>query len=157
MSLTYPELVHQVISEVAPAELELLPEVTAVWLDGEGSSGTGAKGGSIGIGLDPSLITLVVYPVVAGAVASVLGDTAIEGRRWAFRRRKPRAPVEVPPLSAEQLDAVGEAVRVRAADVGLTKKKAGLLADAVCGALARRPPAGQAAGPPAGKRPDQHP
>ena len=138
MSLTYPELVREVIGEVAAQELELLPEVTAAWLEqGPGPSGPG-PGGSIGIGLDPTLISLVVYPVVTGAVSTVLGDTAIAGRRWLFRRRRPKPPVEVPPLSAEQLEAVAEAIRVRAVDAGLPKKKAGLLADAVCGVLARQ-------------------
>jgi hypothetical protein len=138
----FPELAREIVAEIAPAELNFLPSVTQSWLAGElngppaGRRGPDWLGGSIGIGLDPDLITLVIYPVLTGALSPVMENAVMGGwRRWRRRRVKPRA--EIPAFDAAQLELIGRRGYDCAVQAGLAKPTAQLLSNALVGALAR--------------------
>jgi hypothetical protein len=136
--VTFPDLATEVVGLVAPQELELLPEVTAAWLNGQANAArTGSHlGGSVGFGVGPELLCSVVYPVLTGAFAQVLGTAALGWRpRRAWWRRRPRPRLEVPPLDADQAAAVRAACLDSATAAGLSARRAALLADAVYGRL----------------------
>lgn len=139
-TITYADLAHAVIARIAPQELELLPSVTAAE-EARAPGRTGTAGGSIGLGLDPEVVTLVVYPVLAGSLSTVAGSAGVSGARRLWRRlrrsRAPRPSDRTPVVAPEQLEAVRRACRDHAAAAGMSARKAALLADAVVGALAQ--------------------
>lgn len=136
--MTFPDLAAEAVGLITPQELSLLPEVTAAWLDGEISRSRmrGRLSGSVGFGVGPDLLSSVVYPILTGAFAQVLGAEALEWRsrrRWWGQRRRPRP--EVPPIRADQAEAVRVAYLDAARTAGLSARRAALLADAVYGRL----------------------
>jgi hypothetical protein len=137
--LTYPELARLAVVSAAPDELELLPDATRAWLDGARSGGRTGEwtGGSIGFGLDPSVLVEVVFAILTGTIAEVMGDAVTRRRFWGRRRRRePSAPV--PALTPEQARQVREVCLVQALNAGVKPSKAALMADAVSGALLLR-------------------
>lgn len=143
--LTFPQLARDVIVEVAPGELEPLAEVTQRWLSGRTvKAGSGGwLGGSIGSGLTPDLVSTVIYPILTGAFAPLLGS-AMTGfwrrlRRRIVRRGRRRHPVpsRVPPLRPDQLEAVRDAILDSALRTGMSRKKAEAISDAAYGSLVR--------------------
>lgn len=143
-AVTVAELAEAVVATVAPEELELLPEVTAAWRAGDLAGLKSGKwlGGSIGFGVDPELIVMVIYPILTGAVTQLMGIVASSGwRRFVDRlRRRRRRPPTV--LSSAVLDK-DKAEQLRAAcfsqalEVGVPEPRATLIADAVYGYLLR--------------------
>ena len=140
--VTFLDLAAEVVGLVAPQELELLPEVTAAWLDGRAAQSRmrGQLGGSVGFGVGPDLLSAVVYPILTGAFAQVLGTAVLDWRArrgWMGRRRASQPAV--PTIRADQAAAVRAACLDRALAMGLSQRRAALLADAVYGRLLSGP------------------
>jgi hypothetical protein len=130
---TLPELAQRVVAEIAPAELEQLPEATEAWLAGDVRLPGDRRwlGGSIRFGLDPELISAVILPVLASAISEVVnksGEGLWHRLRRAFRRERPD-PV-VPALTAVRAACIAKAVAA-----GVAAKRATLIGDAVYGSL----------------------
>ncbi|GIG91731.1 hypothetical protein [Plantactinospora endophytica] len=148
--LRLSDLAREVVEAVAPKELPLLPEVTAAWLAGDlepvPDPATGApvrwRGGAIGAGLTADLLVLVVYPVLTATLVHVLGPAAERGRQRLvdrLRRRRVRRTDEVVPREViEQAETVRELILGVAPAVGVSRRRATLIADAVYAALVRR-------------------
>jgi hypothetical protein len=140
--ITQADVAEGVIRAIAPDQLGLLAAVTAEWDAGRapGRRRWGWLGGSIGSGIEPAVLTDVIYPLLTGTFAQVLGTAAISGwqqRRWWRRRGRrllsaPRAQVT---LDVGQLDAVRAACVAHGMTLGLSKAKATVLADALQGVL----------------------
>jgi hypothetical protein len=140
--ITQADVAEGVIRAVAPDQLDLLAAVTAEWDAGRapGRRRWGWLGGSIGSGIEPAVLTDVIYPLLTGTFAQALGTAAISGwrrRRWWRRRGRralsgPRAQVT---LDVGQLDAVRAACVTHGMTLGLSKAKATVLADAMQGVL----------------------
>ena len=100
----------------------------------------GWTGGSVGIGVDPVVLSEVIFPVLTGAVAQIMGTAA--GSWWQRVRRRRTAvalsPETVVTISAAQLEQIkAECVRSARA-LGMLPAKAQVLGDAVLGVLSRR-------------------
>jgi len=134
VALTYAELAHSVVAAAAPEELELLPDATAAWDQGKGGGGRPGRltGGAVEFGLDGVLLVELIFPLLTGTMAEVLGGGL--GRRW-FDRKPARQPREVPALTVEQAQRVREECLTQALNAGLKPHRAALVADAVSGAL----------------------
>jgi hypothetical protein len=138
--LMLPELARQVVAEIAPDELEQLPEATDAWLAGDVRLPGDRRwlGGSIRFGLDPELVSAVILPVLASAISEVVNKSG--ERFWQrllrrFRRRRPDPTV--PALTAAQADAVRTSCIANAVAAGVAAKRAALIGDAVYGSLLR--------------------
>jgi hypothetical protein len=133
LALTYPELARLAVETAAPEELELLPDATAAWYDGKGRGGRPGRwtGGAVEFGLDSALLVEVVFPLLTGTMAEVLGERVTA--RW-FARKRRRAP-QVPALTLEQAQRVRQECLTQALNAGLKPHRAALVADAVSGAL----------------------
>jgi hypothetical protein len=138
--LTLPELARRVVAEVAPDELEQLPEATDAWLAGDVRLPGDRRwlGGSIRFGLDPELVSAVILPVLASAISEVVNRTG-EGFWHRLLRRfgRHRPDPAVPALTAAQADAVRTACIANAIAAGVATKRATVIADAVYGSLLR--------------------
>jgi hypothetical protein len=136
--ISLPDLAEAMVAAAAPQELELLPSVTAAWQSGELGRRTGGRwtGGSVGSGLSPDVLTDIVYPLLTGTFAEVLGATATSwwSRRRARRRRTPPAPVSINLAQAEELRL---ACYAHAVTAGMSKPRARLVSDAMYGCLLR--------------------
>lgn len=141
------ELVGDVVAEVASDELPVfeslggLDDATVVR-----RLARRRRGDPLGFG--PSEIALVVMPVVWIAVdeaARQAASLAVDGTvgrirtvlRKIFRRR--RTPVELPPLTAEQLTRLRERILRAATDQGLSERRAEDIANAVIARLVTQP------------------
>lgn len=145
MVMFYPiEAARRSVEAIAPEELDYFDDVTGAWTRCELSFQRGSRrlaSGTIGVGVDVSLVSEAVYAIISGAVTEVLGTMAVaawQQRRW-WRRRPARdaiaAPVVLPEADSE---ALREACRRHGLALGLSPEQADLLADAVYGAI-RRP------------------
>jgi hypothetical protein len=148
-AVTVSDLAEAAVTAVAPAEAELLSEVTSAWMRGDLSGSRAGRwmGGSVGFGLDPQLTVMLIYPILTGAVAQVLGDGARSGwqRLWArLRRRRERPTVELPDSLFSRAERVRDACLEQARAAGVPEDRAALIADAVYGRLVR---AGAGSGP----------
>jgi hypothetical protein len=138
--LDFPTLAAAIVSEVAPRELELLPDVTTAWRAGEFESSTRGtlSSGVVGFGLDPDVLTTIIYPLLTGVAAGVLGDTAT---RWQRRRRRPLPPRTatrqngIPKLSQTQIEEFRDICFAHAVAAGVTEDLARLISDALYGRL----------------------
>ena len=142
VALSVSDLAAAAVDAAAPDEAELLPEVTSAWLRGDLSgSRTGTSlGGSVGFGLDPQLTVMLIYPILTGALAQVLGDGAVTGWRRFWRRLRRRGeprPVELPDAAIAQAERVRAACLEHARAAGVNEERAVLIADAVFGRLVR--------------------
>lgn len=140
--LTLSTLVRHVIREIAPEELEILPQLEQAWAKGGPGIKRGRRwtGGSVGFGLDPMLVSQTVLGVLVGAFSEVLGEVAVGGwRRWRRGRRPPsrreRLDTLLPPLSTAQTQQFRDACRRHAAAAGSSDERAELIADAAYGVL----------------------
>ncbi|MFC1435605.1 hypothetical protein ACEZDB_33700 [Streptacidiphilus sp. N1-3] len=143
-TLLLADLARAVIASAAPEQLELLERIPARWTDG-GGSGRGRRGwagGSVSSGIDPAVLSEIVYPLLTGAFAQVLGTAALTG--WQQRRtlrRLGRRSTDTPVaqvqlnLDAAQADRLRAACLAHGETLGLTAAEAGMLADALYGAL----------------------
>lgn len=141
-TLSLETAARHAVSVLAPEELEFFAEVTASWARRRLPYQCGSRrmaGGTIGIGVDVSLLTELIYAAISGAAAELLGAAATDA--WQRRRWWRRAPKENNDQVREILLAGGDAERLRAAcrrhgvALGLTDGQADLLADAVYGAV----------------------
>lgn len=138
--MTIAALARHVVGKIEPAQLDYLDLVTA---DREGrGTAPGSRnwtGGTVGSGVQPWVLADLVYPLLAGTFAQVLGATAfarLQRRRWWRRKR------EVPPsarifLTPEQVERARTACVEHGMTLGLSEAEATMLADAVHGALQR--------------------
>lgn len=142
VTIALADLARGVVATSAPEQMELLALVTARWEAGlgPGSRRRGRLGGSVGSGIDPLLTSEIIYPLLTGAFAQILGTAAVAGwrRRW-WRHHQPAEVPAVPAvrvtLEAGQLEAVRAACVAHGRPLGLSKARAVLLADAIYGVL----------------------
>lgn len=142
--LTLHDVVHQVVAEVAPQELEVLPLLEREWSAGRL---TGRRrrwaGGSVGFGLDPVLVAQVLLTVLGGALSEVIGSAAVSGvRGWRRGRRARTAPppdqIPVSPPASFQAQGFRDDCVTHLTTAGLSRKRAELAADAALGVLLRQ-------------------
>jgi hypothetical protein len=136
------DLARAAVTQVVPEQKDYFELVTAAWDDGVRPSGGGAgwTGGSVRSGVDPSVLSDVIYPLLTGTIAQIVGAAGFAGlrrKRWWRRSRKQvtSAVVEVP---ISQLDQVREVCVTHGTTLGLSVAEATMLADAVYGVLRSR-------------------
>lgn len=157
---TLHDVVHQVVAEVAPQELEVLPLLERKWSAGRL---TGRRrrwaGGSVGFGLDPVLVAQALLTVLGGALSEVIGTATVSGvRGWRRGRRRRTAPppdrIPVSPPASFQAQGFRDDCVAHLTTAGLSRKSAELAADAALGVLLRQlldaPVPSESADPPAG-------
>jgi len=137
--VTIADLARHVVGEVEPAQLDYLELVTDSWERGAAPRRTRAwTGGTVGSGVQPWVLADLVYPLLAGTFAQVLGAAAfarLQRRRW--WRRKRVVPSATITLTPEQIERARAACVAHGMTLGLSEAEATLLADAVHGALRR--------------------
>jgi hypothetical protein len=137
------DLAHDMIAAEAPRQLELLAAVTVRWEAGDVPAQRRRwwTGGSVGSGIHPNVASDIVYPLLTGTLAQVLGNAAVGGFRWRWWRRRPDSVPPVPrvlvTLDAAQIDAVRTECVSHGMRLGLSRSKATVLADAMYGVLSR--------------------
>jgi hypothetical protein len=136
------------VATMAPEELEVFDSVATTWRDRVDRNDWSTPGGSVGFGIESALVTEIVIQVAGAALGEVLsaaaGRVRSGWRRWRGRRgdRPVAAPVR---WSAEDEGRLREATQRHATALGLSAAQAGLLADALVGAV--RSSGGQPAAP----------
>lgn len=137
---------REAVSAVVPEELQFFEDVTEAWARGELPYQRGSRrmtSGTIGVGVDVTLVTELIYAVISGAAVEVLGAVATDAwrrRRW-WRRGWRRAEGAATSHHHEITLTGGDAERLRVAcrrhgmALGLSEDQADLLADAVDGAV----------------------
>ncbi|MBB5960668.1 hypothetical protein FHS29_007296 [Saccharothrix tamanrassetensis] len=140
VSVMVADLARQVVDLVAPEQLEYFGLVTESWESGKVPRRPRSwTGGTVGSGVDPSVLADIVYPLLAGTIAQVLGATTFAGlqrRRW-WRRKRRAVPSTRITLTSEQVDQARTACIAHGMTLGLNESEATMLADAVHGALRR--------------------
>ncbi|MFD9733354.1 hypothetical protein [Umezawaea sp. NPDC059074] len=143
------EVARRLVEAENPKELGRLAEVTALWESGRAPRPRSRRwqGGSIGSGLAPWVLSDVVYPLLTGTFAQVLGAATFAGLqrrrdRW-LRPRRYRAAVAAVPstqlaLNRVEIAALRKACVDHGMALGLSRSKATLLADALIGVLVER-------------------
>ena len=139
LTITLADLARSVVAKEAPEQVELLAVVTAQWEAGNvpGRRRWDWMSGSVNFGIDPTVLSEFIYPLLVGTFAEVLGDVTLTRlRRWRRSRLRsvPRTQVT---LSADQIDDVHPVCIVYGMTLGLSEIEARVLADALCGALRR--------------------
>jgi hypothetical protein len=130
------ELARAGITRIAPEELPLFDSVARAWLAGKIGRRAGPRrppGGTARIGIPSELDLQLVFDIIAGTLTTVLGEAAyasVRGRRWLPRRSKPQARVAIDPGQRTALHATCVA---HGQELGLSRRKAVLLADSVFG------------------------
>ncbi|MGC4806515.1 hypothetical protein [Micromonospora sp. DT233] len=133
------------VERMAPEELGFLDDVLASWERGDLAYQRGrrqAGAGTVGFGVDLTLVAETVLAVLTAAASDVLG-TAVGGAwqqrpRWWRRGRAGRvlpSAQEQFALSDGQADRLRDACRRHGRALGLSAEQADLLADAVYGAV----------------------
>lgn len=137
---TIADLARHVVGEVEPGQLDYLELVTDSWESGAAPRGTRTwTGGTVGSGVQPWVLADLVYPLLAGTFAQVLGAAAfarLQRRRW-WRRRRTVVPSASITLTPEQVERARAACVAHGMTLGLSEAEATMLADAVHGALHR--------------------
>jgi hypothetical protein len=143
VTMSLADLAEGVISAAVPGQRELLASVTASWRAGDtrGRRRRGWMGGSVGFGADPWVTSEIIYPLLTGTLAQVLGTASAAGsRRW-WRRPKPRhartAGAMRVDIGADQVGLIRSACISHGITLGLPEPEAALLADALAGVLWR--------------------
>jgi hypothetical protein len=136
--VTIAELARHVVGEVEPEQLDYLELVTASWENGTAPGRPPTwTGGTVGSGVQPWVLAELVYPLLAGTFAQVLGAAAfarLQRRRW-WRRKRGVVPSASIALTAEQIARARAACVAHGMTLGLSEAEATMLADAVYGAL----------------------
>ena len=137
--ISLAEMAEAVITAAVPGQRELLASVTASWRAGETPRGaSGWVGGSVGSGISAMVAAEIIYPLLTGTFAQVLGTAAIAGsQRW---RRPPgrharRIPDTRVRVGAGQVASFRSACLSHGRALGLTEPESVLLADALEGVL----------------------
>jgi hypothetical protein len=146
------EVARAVVRELEPEEIPVFDQVADAWLkDGRKRRRSGkAPGASVGFGIESVLLSQLVLPIIAAAVGEVLGGITRD-RLQERRKARHSAAAELKPaasgpvrtsesaaydaLTRQQVDALHDACQAHARTLGLSRKKAVLLADAVRGTL----------------------
>jgi hypothetical protein len=140
------ELSEEVLTVLAPDELPFLSDAVRDFRDGRiPEPGSKTRDEPLGFGIELSLLApyvLAVMPSVINFLAGIFAESAKEEAATALgslirrllRRRDAAAETSVR-LTAEQGRRVRSVTYERAMTVGLDKKRAALLADAVVGSL----------------------
>ncbi|MBP2337389.1 hypothetical protein JOF41_003567 [Saccharothrix coeruleofusca] len=137
--VTIADLARRIVAEVEPEQVDYLALVTASWERGAPPRGSRSwTGGTVGSGVQPWVLADLVYPLLAGTLAQVLGASAfarLQRRRW-WRKRAvvPSAQITLTP---EQVERARAACIAHGMTLGLSESEATMLADAVHGALHR--------------------
>ncbi|MBE1486436.1 hypothetical protein [Plantactinospora soyae] len=143
-TLAIEHAAREATARLAPDELQLFDDITAAWRQGrlayQGRPHRPA-GGSVGFGVDFSLVGELVYAVVCTATADVLGTLAtdrLRQRRW--WRRRAAGPPDDRHIVLRDCDVglLWAACRRHGIAFGLTETQAEVLADTVRDAV-RRP------------------
>lgn len=141
------ELSEEVLTVLAPDELPFLSDAVQDFRDGRiPDPGSKTRDEPLGFGIELSLLApyvLAVMPSVINFLAGIFAESAKEEAvtalgsliRRLFRRRGAAAETGIR-LTTEQGRRVRSVTYERAMTVGLDKKRAALLADAVVGSLA---------------------
>lgn len=140
------ELSEEVLTALAPDELPFLPDAIQDFRDGRiPDPGSKTRDEPLGFGIELSLLApyvVAVMPSVINFLADIFAESAKEEAvtalgsliRRLFRRRGAAAETSVR-LTTAQGRRVRSVTYERAMTVGLDKKRAALLADAVVGSL----------------------
>ncbi|MBF9133522.1 hypothetical protein I0C86_31985 [Plantactinospora sp. S1510] len=148
-TLPIEQAAREATRRLAPAELALFDDITVAWRHGRlAYQGRPHRpvGGTVGFGLDFTLIGELAYAVICTAVGEVLGPLAndrVRRRTWWRRRARPEAAEpsvgrrEVT-LRQSDVELLWAACRRHGVALGLSEGQAELLADAVRDAI-RRP------------------
>jgi len=140
LTITLADLARRVIVSETPDQVELLGEVTAQWEAGHVPRRRrwALMSGSVNFGIDPAVLSELIYPVLTATFAQVLGDvTLIAWRRWRGRSRPQSVPRMQITLSVNRFDEVIPVCIAQGRDSGCSEAKARLLADAVYRELSR--------------------
>ncbi|MEU8611166.1 hypothetical protein AB0C29_24585 [Actinoplanes sp. NPDC048791] len=130
------EMARTGVARIASEELPLFDSVAQAWLAGKIGRRADRRrppGGTARIGIPSELDIQLVFDVIAGTLATVLGEAGyagLRGRRWPRRRSRPQPRVMIDPGQQAELHATCVA---HAQELGLSKRKAVLLADSVFG------------------------
>lgn len=124
LTIMLADLALSVVAGEAPEQVELLAEVTARWEAGyaPGRWCWGWMSGSVDFGIDPTVLSDLIYPLLVGTFAQVLGEVTLTG--WKRRRRRsglrsvPRAQVT---LGADQIEEVLAACTAHGMTLGLSE------------------------------------
>src|SRR5690349_14999327 len=87
ITVTMADIARQVVTELEPAQLPLLDGVERRNSHGRRRNG-GWSGGAVGIGVDPLVLSEVIFPVLTGAMAQITGTAA--GSWWQRQRQRRR-------------------------------------------------------------------
>lgn len=143
------DVVRAVVAGVAPDELPVVDGLRrfddATVVRRLGGSGERREPLGFGAGEIVLLVTPVVWPVLnelGQRLVTRTADAAEQGAGTVFRRlfRRRQAPVEVPPLTREQMAEVRQLVLVAAEKRRLSRRRAEEIADAVVAELALAAP-----------------
>lgn len=136
LTIAVADLAHDVVAATVPEQLELLTAVTVAWEAGKvpGRRRWGWTGGSVEFGVDPTVTTLIIYPLLTGTLGQVLGTAAVNVRR---RRRQRDVRAAQVTLDARQIEMLRSACVSYGVTLGLSKAKATVLAEAIYGVLCR--------------------
>ena len=145
VSFVVADLANAVVSSLAPDQHDLLAAVTQRWARGQLPRRRRWSwfGGSVGFGVDPAVLSEVIYPLLTATLAQVAGDVVLTAwlrRRWwrrHFAAGTPNPPQVLVSLDERQLDALRAACVTHAVTLGLSKARAAVLADAIHGAVCR--------------------
>jgi hypothetical protein len=133
-----------VLAEVSPAEIPLVDAIGPTLIAADGRQ---RKDGSLGMGIEAVALAVVVVPVCKAVVLWLfeqLTDQAAEqAGHWTRRlldrlagRREPDLNVREDELPPEAIRRIREIAYRRAVVAGVDEPRAGLIADAVAGAIA---------------------
>ncbi|MGW5986051.1 hypothetical protein ACWFRT_26105 [Streptomyces anulatus] len=143
------DVVRAVVADVAPDELPVVDGLRlfddATVVRRLGGSGERREPLGFGAGEIVLLVTPVVWPVLnelGQRLVTRTADAAEQGAGTVFRRlfRRQQAPVEVPPLTREQIAEVRQLVLAAADKRQLSRRRAEEIADAVVAELALADP-----------------
>jgi hypothetical protein len=144
---TRREVVRDIVAATAPHELELLNSLDGLDEDEITEVLTRRRAARDPVGFGASEVSVMVAPIVWIVVSEVVkrgtgvvADSLFGRIRSLLRRlrgKQRQQPAAVPQLTPQQLSAVHERTRQKAAEVGIDGQVAEGLADAVVSALAR--------------------
>lgn len=140
-------LTEAILNQLAPDELDILPEVSDEFFDNPERTLKAAKEESLGFGIELALLAPFALSVAMEVVKFLLSmakdavgpdvKTVVSGwLRRVFPGLKAGQPSPTVPLSREQLQLVRDVAYARARDLGVEEPQAVALADAVIGGIA---------------------